>query len=246
MPGGVGAPDAPGAVPTRRTTLPTPKASNFVSVSKANGAIKGAWAIDPSLPVPSLLLPPLERGETERSRRNFYLQTNNGAITADVTLVTGLSGSSRSAAAFEASTYNGSVKFSLREASPGQARPPVKIKLESLNGAIHISVPRSFRGIVVGTTFNGNTKPSEEVAAEIQFDKEDGRTRRIFIGDFNLQDFTSGSNWEGDEVNANTKSGSIKIRYVDEMDPIAPSFDASHNYSRSTGGLFSRLWDALF
>ena len=113
MPGDVGIPDAPGAVPTRRTTLPaTPRAGNFVSVSKLNGAIRGAWAIDPSLLVPPALLHPLERGEMERSKKNLSLKTNNGAITADVTLVTGFSGSGR-AAAFEASTYNGAVRFSL-------------------------------------------------------------------------------------------------------------------------------------
>ena len=123
----------------------------------------------------------------------------------------------------------------------------MKIKLESLNGAIHIAVPRSFRGVVVGTTFNGSTKPSEEVASEIQFDKEDGRTRRVFIGDFNLQDFSSRSDWEGDEVNANTKSGSIRIQYVDEVDPIPSGSHASYNHPRSTGGGFlTKLWDALF
>ncbi|RXW22758.1 hypothetical protein EST38_g3118 [Candolleomyces aberdarensis] len=246
---GVQAPDMPRAVPTRRPTLPTPKASKFVSLAKPNGAIKGTWSIDPSLIVPAPFLPPLQRGETDQSRKNLYLKTNNGAITADVTLVTGLSRSTsdaRSAVSFEALTFNGSVKFSLRETSPGQARLPMKINIESLNGAIHVSVPRSFRGIVVGTTFNGNTKPSEEIASQIQFDTEDGRTRRFFIGDFSAEDFSSGSNWAGDEVNANTKSGSIKIRFVDEIDPTPSTSDAGIYYPKSTGGFFSRIWDALF
>lgn len=86
----------------------------MVSTSKLSGSIKGTWVVDPAIIIPAPLLPNLCPGETEETRRNLYLKTNNGAIAADVTLVPRASvRDGRQRVTLAASTLNGSVKFSL-------------------------------------------------------------------------------------------------------------------------------------
>ena len=127
--------------------------------------------------------------------------------------------------------------------NPTPARLPFKLSADSLNGAISISIPRSFRGVIVGATFSGSVKLSDEVNAQVLYEKTDGRARRIFIGEFDQEDFAAGNEWLGDEVNADTKSGSVKIRYEDEGES-SPD-EGGSNKARSQG-LLTKIWEAIF
>lgn len=42
---------------------------------------------DPSINIPRSLLPPLPAGQSEADRKNVYLRSTHGAITADITLL---------------------------------------------------------------------------------------------------------------------------------------------------------------
>ena len=60
---------------------------NFFSIVHGIGAIKGNYTIDPSLSIPTSLLPPLAEGQTEEDRENLRLETRNGSIDVHVFLV---------------------------------------------------------------------------------------------------------------------------------------------------------------
>lgn len=242
----------PRATPRRTSSgfsgLPAQRPTNFVSVSKVSGSVKGTWVVDPAIVIPTPLLPALYPGETEATRRNFFLKTNNGAIVAEVTMIPrALAKDGRQRVTFGASTLNGAVRFTFHEAKtdevPAPPRMPFKLAAESLNGAISVTIPRSFRGIIFGATFNGSVKLSDAVNAQVMYEKADGMGRRIFVGDFDQDDFAEGNEWLGDEVDAKTKSGNIKIRYEDEGE-TAPDEGVS-NKARSQG-LFSKMWGAMF
>ena len=86
----------------------------MVSVSKMSGSVKGTWVVDPAIIIPAPLLPSLLSGETEQSRRNLYLKTNNGPVAADVTVVSRTSvKDGRKRVTLATTTLNGSVKVAL-------------------------------------------------------------------------------------------------------------------------------------
>jgi hypothetical protein len=60
------------------------KPTNYV-YSSYKTAIRGTYVLDPSLPVPSSLLPPIPDDISER--KTFLLETKNGGIATDVYLV---------------------------------------------------------------------------------------------------------------------------------------------------------------
>jgi len=66
--------------------IPNIKPSNFIRVSQANSAVRGAWLIDPAVSIPPSFLPPLDRetGETEETRRNLVLNSRNGTVDGEI------------------------------------------------------------------------------------------------------------------------------------------------------------------
>ena len=96
----------------RLSTIPDIKPSNFVNLNRANESIKGSWLIDPSLSIPESFLYPLP---TEGARSNLILESKNGAINADIYLLS--SGrSNKNASKFiviHTQSINGSVKTRL-------------------------------------------------------------------------------------------------------------------------------------
>ena len=63
---------------------PLPSPTNYVSVSKRDGSIRGTWAIDSSLQIPEDLLDPIEAGA---ERHNLSLRSKDGAVSAKVALL---------------------------------------------------------------------------------------------------------------------------------------------------------------
>ena len=86
---------------------PGPPPSNHVSLVQANNKIVGYWNLDTALRVPESLLRPLAADQAERP--NLYLNTRNGAIHADIALVSG----STQRATIEIDTGNGKVVVSM-------------------------------------------------------------------------------------------------------------------------------------
>lgn len=64
-----------------------PPTTNYVNLSGGRKSIKGIWSIDPTLAIPTLLLPELpDDAPEDYIRPNLRLHTNDGTVHADVWL----------------------------------------------------------------------------------------------------------------------------------------------------------------
>ena len=102
-------------------------------------------------------------------------------------------------------------------------RQPLKINTTSHNGSLHIYLPRSFCGPLRILTSNGIIKFSSAVQTEVTPFSEVGGVQRSFLGHFNPLDFEHGVEWEGDELFAETRNGSVRIYFEDEATPASGS-----------------------
>jgi hypothetical protein len=98
--------------PSTRSFLPKP--TNFVSISKMNGSVKGSWVIDPTLSIPASFLPALEENEI---RKNFSVASKNGAIDVDLTIMQtsndNLTEATKKRATIHLSSHNGILTTTL-------------------------------------------------------------------------------------------------------------------------------------
>lgn len=118
--------------------------------------------------------------------------------------------------------------------SRASRRLPLKITQESLNGRITVYLPRAFEGPVRAKTMNGSVKYSPSVTAELTRFSDLSGTQRAFIGRFEPSHWVQepGASWEGDELDLETRNGSIYVHYLDDLDlPPKPKT-----------GFFSRLF----
>jgi hypothetical protein len=106
--------------PRRHATVPPSgsqafdNATNYHYVSMTHGCIEDKWVIDPMRRVPASLLPPLRYGESATTRSNLRLETLNGNISADVTLVQSpRRDSDRKKTILFAKTHHGNIGFRL-------------------------------------------------------------------------------------------------------------------------------------
>jgi hypothetical protein len=76
--------DTGSPTPTKPTKPGAEPPTNYFSVSKRDGSIRGTWQIDSSLKVPEALLAPVEAGA---ERYNLSLQTKDGELTANIDLL---------------------------------------------------------------------------------------------------------------------------------------------------------------
>ncbi|KAF8799573.1 hypothetical protein BYT27DRAFT_6859314 [Phlegmacium glaucopus] len=202
----------------RGSTFPNIKPSNFVSLSRMNGSIKGSWLIDPSLHIPSSFLPPLP--PTAGARRNLFLESKNGTIDADIFMAsTSLSKENTTKyILIHTDSLNGSIKARLHDtrSSNGEVRLPVRLSACCANGAILVHLPRSFRGPIRIKAMNGNTHFSAAVREHLTPFSEMNHVQRSFLGHFNPSQWDMGTPWEGDELSVEAKNGSVKIFFDDE------------------------------
>ena len=122
------------------------------------------------------------------------------------------------------------IKHELTSAYPGKSRLPVRIRLNTYNGSVYVKIPRSFQGIILSQCWWGSTKLSAQVKAQVAYERDEGRIKRMFIGELDETDFSE-SSWSGDELNAETRYGNIYVKYEDEEEEP---------------GFWSKLWGAIF
>ncbi|PPQ77965.1 hypothetical protein CVT24_006139 [Panaeolus cyanescens] len=218
--------DASSSLSQIRQPLPPIRASNFTTISVANGAIKGTYAVDPAISIPVANLPALDRGETEENRKNLLLQTNNGSINVEL-YIAATENETRSVlkrrrTLIAASTRNGSVKVKMHDLSLQEAqRLPVLLTCNTLNGAIELRVPRSFCGPLRLRTWNGSVQFSEAMKPSVTTFSQINKEHRCFLGPLDPHQLDLGPEWLGDEICAESMNGSIKLYYDDET-PVPP------------------------
>lgn len=199
-----------------------PNASNFVTVRREHGSINGTYAIDPTLVMPSVMLPPLEDGE-ERKNLNLYSQYGN--VEADVTILPVDNHGAK--VTIYAKSSHCSVRCKLHRSSNS---PALSFEGHSMYAHVKVFLPRSFQGPVTATTVYGAIKVSDAVAARQTPFSDVDKTSKFFIGDVSRY-LEEGKNWDGDEVVVGSSHGSIKISYDDEIN--------------EGKGLFGKIWDSM-
>ncbi|KAJ7594860.1 hypothetical protein C8J56DRAFT_450512 [Mycena floridula] len=205
----VGGPSALPALPPSRVFRGKP--GNFVTISRLNGSVTLTQVIDATLDIPAALLPPIPEGET--SRRNLDLQSKNGSVDADISLVPNDLG--RRTKLFLKS-LNGHVKAVIHRPGTG---PVFHLTASSWNGQVTAVLPRSFCGVVVAGTKNGSVRFSEGIQQNQTLFSDVSGTSTSFIGDPGLYLEKQGRDWTGDEIHAETKNGNIRFRFEDELPP---------------------------
>ena len=99
------------------------------------------------------------------------------------------------------------------------------------NGNINLRLPRSFRGPLTITTLHGSVRFSPDVAATVTT-FSDVRTKKCFLGDYST--WRDGEAWSGDEAVIDSRNGSVRIQFDDEV------------VSEGPRGPFFGMWSRLF
>ncbi|KAJ7101378.1 hypothetical protein B0H15DRAFT_763582, partial [Mycena belliarum] len=185
------------------------KPTNFLSLSRRNGSVKGTYVIDPRVKIPQAMLPPLA-DEADGVRRNVFLHTSNGSIDVDLFVVGDADVKGR--VEMHLKSANGSVTARIHTGDP--ARAPIRTSVHSSNGSITLHLPRTFRGPVTVRARNGSVKFSGTLQTQVTTFGEGAQTRRCFVGAF--ADWAEGEAWAGDEVSIESGNGSVKLQYDDE------------------------------
>ncbi|KAJ6517460.1 hypothetical protein C8R47DRAFT_1063145 [Mycena vitilis] len=199
------------------------KPVNFLSLSRPQGSIKGAYFIDPRIRISQSLLPPLAADETEATRRNAYLHTSHGSIKVDLSLIG--DGKAKGKVDIFLRSERKGIKARLH-ASDG-TRPSLRLKVQSRN-SIALQIPRSFRGPVIVRTRKGTVRVSDALAAHFTTFSEVNHTHRCFIGDFSDWIVDSEA-WTGDEIEVESTHGKLKLQDEPEMKSKHKAKAAGHS-----------------
>jgi len=197
-------------IPKASGSEPLPPATNHVSVFRKDGSIKGTWAIDSSLQVPGDLLAPIEDGA---ERHNLSLQTKDGAVSATVALLS--PGPERASILLD--TKDGSVKFTLISRKNDQ---PFIAQLKTKDGSISIEIPRSFTGPLRFSSHSGKHEFSKETREHLRIYSSECS----FLGPLKESGFSNFETWKGDQIDATTLDGKIKVKYYGEVEPDTKNF----------------------
>ncbi|KAJ7691035.1 hypothetical protein B0H17DRAFT_935443 [Mycena rosella] len=180
------------------------RATNFVSLSRANASIVGTYAIDPRIKNPLV----------QAARRNLSLHTRNGVI--DVNLF--VTGEAESKVDMLLKSSNGAVNTRIHAAA---VRPTLHIAAQASNGPMTIHLPPSFRGPVTIHSHIPLIRFSDRLAAEVTILSEVTHKCRCFVGD--LPDYLDGA-WAGDVLDVHAANGCVILRYADDSSgsPLVP------------------------
>ncbi|KAG2151152.1 uncharacterized protein EDB93DRAFT_1249344 [Suillus bovinus] len=209
------------------------KPTNYLHLFNENSSVKGQYVIDPGMSIPTSLLPPLSPEESEADRKNLSLHSKNGSVNAEIWLL-----GAQDAQPFDSKkptkrtildigSENGSITARVHTT---HRAAPFLLNISASNGAVNVSLPRSFNGLLLLTTKHGSVSLSDTLSENCTHLSQVDLTRRYFVGDFSTLD---DSDWPGDELRVEGKHGKIRIRYVEEH----TSADDT-----SKGGLLSRLF----
>ncbi|TFK65133.1 hypothetical protein BDN72DRAFT_773752, partial [Pluteus cervinus] len=188
------------------------KPTNFLYIHRKHDSIKESVAIDPTLMIPSVLLPPLPLGQV---RENLKVESTHGSINLDIWLVPGATESLntilRGRAVLAVKSEHGSINTQLVIPGP---RPPIHLTLTNQNGSIQAHLPRSFTGLIFISTRHGSVKFSDSLQSQLTPFGEMKNERKYFLGDLATW-ADPNSEWVGDELVLTTTHGSIKVAYED-------------------------------
>lgn len=208
------------------------KPTNHLHLFNECSSINGEYVIDTGMSIPSYLLPPLGPEESEENRKNLSLHSKHGSVTAEIWLL-----GVRDAQPFDSKrtkrttldicSQNGSVTarvHTIHEVAP------FLLTISATNGAVNVTLPRSFHGLLLLTTKLGSVSLTDTLSNNCTHLSQVKSTRKYFVGDFSKVD---DSEWTGDEVRVESEQGNIKIKYFEEHSSAG---------NANKGGLLKRLF----
>ncbi|KAK0220229.1 hypothetical protein IW262DRAFT_1383451 [Armillaria fumosa] len=188
---------------------------NFMTIIRDSGPIKQSFLIDPSLSIPSELLPTLTPSELEAggTRNNLNLEAKYGEIDADIEVMkttkwTRIRVDVRS---------RSDVVIRLRlpgTISPGDLNRPgplCTLDICATSGNIYLLVPKKRLVGKLISTARGDVTFSKTLMKDLSAFNEKGKRRECFIGDCKMW-----SEGTGDLINLEAKAGGISVQYNDE------------------------------
>ncbi|KAF7326149.1 hypothetical protein MKEN_00466400 [Mycena kentingensis (nom. inval.)] len=244
----------PPAAPPPPPKAPSPpsdiKAANYVTISRRDGAIRGAFVVDPRLKIPAQLLAPLLKDETEETRRNINLSTKDGRIDADVWVVSDEEADCkcRRKVRVGVHTGDGNVGFRLHTTAtnPYTPRTPLSLKLHTGDGHVNLELPRAFRGPLTVHLHDGRLRLSPALTAVTTIFSESNGISRCFIGDYAESGWADApGEWTGDEAEVTSRDGNLNLWFDDEKAIREEAAAASVAMGKGKGrekGFFGRLF----
>ncbi|KAG1763301.1 hypothetical protein EDD22DRAFT_887538 [Suillus occidentalis] len=209
------------------------KPTNHLHLFNEHSSINGEYVIDTGMNIPNHLLPPLGPEESEENRKNLSLHSKSGSVTAKIWLL-GI----RDAQPFDSknptkrttldiSSHYGSVTARVHTI---HRVAPFLLTISARNGAVNVTLPRSFHGLLLLTSTFGSVSLTDTLSDNCTHLSQVESTRKYFVGDFSKVD---DSEWTGDEVRVEAEHGKIKVKYFEEH-------SSAGNVNK--GGLLSRLF----
>jgi hypothetical protein len=201
--------------------------TNYFHVKERDHTVKQKILLDLSIPRPhaSTVAAPVDEDSP-----HLILDSHNGGVQGEVWL---LSANREDAASHEDSkssrervhlhfrSHNGAVKAQVHlHPRTVEPRPFLNVEVGAHNGAITVTIPRSFRGQMTLQTKNGWVKLSPMLAPRAASLSVLDGTHTYFVGERpSCGKWHTGESEDGDEVDgliASSKNGSIRVSYDDE------------------------------
>ncbi|KAK0192774.1 hypothetical protein F5146DRAFT_518437 [Armillaria mellea] len=194
---------------------PPRQPGNFMTIIRDSGPIKQSFLIDPTLSVPSELLPTLTPSEQGAggTRNNLNLETKYGEIDADIEVMK----STRPTRIRVDVRSRGDVVIRLRlpgTVSAGDLNRPgplCTIDICATSGNIYLLIPKKRLVGKLVATARGDVTPSPTLLKDLSQFNEKGKRREYFIGDCNMW-----SEGMGDVINLEAMAGQVLVQYNDE------------------------------
>jgi len=88
---------------------------------------------------------------------------------------------------------------------------PFKAQLKTSDGSITIEIPRSFKGPI-------RHSKRYQFSNEIQQNLQNFSRESSFVGSLEGSSFSNFETWQGDQIDATTSDGRIKVKYYGEVE----------------------------
>lgn len=92
-----------------------------------------------------------------------------------------------------------------------QNNQPFKAQLRTKDGSITIEIPRSFIGPIKHSR-------RYEFSNEVQQNLQNFSRESSFVGSLERSSFSNFETWKGDQIDATTSDGKIKVKYYGEVE----------------------------
>ncbi|KAK0442745.1 uncharacterized protein EV420DRAFT_1070025 [Desarmillaria tabescens] len=194
-------------------TPPPRQPGNYMTIIRDSGPIKQEFLINPTLSVPSELLPPLTAHETENSRNNLNIEAKWGEIDVNIEV---MKSDWLTRCRVDIRAHGDIV---IRLGLPGIVSPDDPIRPGPLclmdvcasSGSIYLLIPRKRMEGPLNITSRRDVSFSSALTKDLTTFNERGKRRECFIGNF-----AAWSEGMGDVINLEAKAGGVLVQYNDE------------------------------